>query len=214
MKNQAAGIRRRQCEDWKKGKIQPVPGKDSIVVPRENDKDLIYQRTMENLVYAVRDTNLKEVCAKKYQPKQVLREKGFVEATYLVGGMVTKDRYAIVSNHMHYQESYSPGVEGYYYCQTDSHYLCMDIYEYEGKKQILLLHLPETQNWKLFLDFDDQLYPGTGEIINRARKKFEETCLEAPILEANTPKWLRQCSFPVGMTVRGELFPLEDAPLF
>lgn len=184
------------------------------MAPTEYDKDLVYQRTMENLVYVVRDTNLKEGFLKKYQINQVIREKGFVEATYLIGGMITQDRYAILSNHMHYQESFSPGVEDYYFCQADGHYLCLDIYEYQGKRQILLLHLPETEVWKNFLDFDDQLYPGTGELIQRARKKFEETCLAPPILEVNTTKWLRQCSFPVGMTVRGELFPLEDAPLY
>lgn len=182
--------------------------------PINYDKTRVFKKTIDGLVYVIRDTNLKDVCSEKYQPNLLLREKAFVPASYLVGGMVTNDRYAILSNHMQFRQSFNSGVEGYYVCQADSHYLCLDVYEYKGKRQILLLHLPGYDGWKAFKDFKREDHPDYLEIIEKARKKFEETCLEPAILEANTAKWLRQCSFPVGMTIRGELFPLEDVPLY
>ena len=48
----------------------------------------------------VRDVNLNEELAAKYEPGQILMERGFVDATNKIGGMTTTHRYLILSQYM------------------------------------------------------------------------------------------------------------------
>ena len=58
------------------------------------------QQTCSNLTIYCRDANLPEEYMHKYKRGMVIRERGFVDATALCGGIVTNHRYMILSNQM------------------------------------------------------------------------------------------------------------------
>ena len=61
-------------------------------------------------------------------------------------GMVTSHRYAILSNHMGDFREYEHGTNWGLFVAKHSHFKVIDIYEYNGKTQILLLHLPDDKD--------------------------------------------------------------------
>ena len=75
-----------------------------------------------------------------------------------------------------------------------------------GKTQILLLHLPDDNRWKLFdnvkLNIEDQ-------IVEDSRKRFENKCLQDAVPELCTEEWLDRCAAPLGMDDNGNLFDLN-----
>ena len=106
---------------------------------------------MPGLTMYVRDVNLTDEIASKYQPGMIIMEKGFTDASNRVMGMVTSHRYAILSNHMGDFREYEHGTNwGLFVAKNNSHFKVIDIYEHNGKTQILLLHLPDDKRWKLF----------------------------------------------------------------
>ena len=73
--------------------------------------------------------------------REVVRNPAFTDATCRVGGMVTTHRYSILSNHMVDLVLAEHGTNwGLCIANRDSHFKVLDIYEHEGKTQILLLH--------------------------------------------------------------------------
>ena len=57
----------------------------------------------------VRDADLPPEIVAQYKVGEIIREKGFTDASCRVGGMVTSHRYAILSNHMGDFQSYEHG---------------------------------------------------------------------------------------------------------
>jgi hypothetical protein len=82
----------------------------------------------------------------------------------------------------------------------------LDIYNCGNKTQILLLHLPEDEDWKLFQNIVLSL---EGDLIKTSRERFENKCNEAPIPELATEEWLARCAYPLGMDDKGNFFELE-----
>ena len=79
--------------------------------------------------------------------------------------------------------------------QRDSHFLVLDIYKYNGKTKILLLHLPDDERWNLFKNVSINII---DEIIEDCKKRFENKCNLETIPELKTDEWLKRCSFPLG----------------
>lgn len=76
--------------------------------------------------------------------------KRFVDASHRVMGMITTHRYSILSNHMRDLRPFEHGTNwGLSVAPRDAHFKVLDVYTYGNKTQILLLHLPEDENWKL-----------------------------------------------------------------
>ena len=162
--------------------------------------------TFPGLQIFVRDVNLPSVCAEKYKPGMIIKERGFTDATPRVMGMVTTHRYAILSNHMHNISMFEHGTRwALHIGQRDSHYKILDIYEYKGKTQITLLHLPDDERWKMF---ENTVFDIEEKIIGMTRQRFENKCCAEPIPELSTPEWLDRCAFPLGMDENGNLFDL------
>ena len=82
----------------------------------------------------------------------------------------------------------------------------LDIYNCGNKTQILLLHLPEDEDWKLFQNIVLSL---EGVLIKTSRERFENNCNEAPIPELATEEWLARCAYLLGMDDKGNFFELE-----
>ena len=176
----------------------------------ESAEKAVYQKaaddTFPGLQMFVRDVNLPPVCAAKYRPGMIIRERAFTDASCRVMGMVTTHRYAILSNHMHDFGPFEHGTNwGLFVGQRDSHFKVLDIYECRGKTQISLLHLPDDEQWKLFekAEFDIE-----EKVIEMARQRFENKAFTEPIPELSNEKWLDRCRFPLGMDENGNLFEL------
>ena len=155
----------------------------------------------------VRDVNLDPVCAKQYKKDMIIMERGFTDASSRVMGMKTTHRFAILSNHMADFSVYEHDTcWGLFVAQSFSHFLVLDVYEYEGKTQILLLHLPNDKRWKMFRNIKCNVL---NDIIKDSRTRFENKCLKEPVAELVTSEWLERCSAPLGMDDYGNLFDLE-----
>ena len=171
----------------------------------------LYEKTINEILPSlsmyVRDVNLTPELAEKYEPQTIIMERGFTDASCRVMGMVTTHRFSILSNHMADFGKYEHGTNwGLFVARNNAHFKVLDVYEYQGRTQILLLHLPDDSRWKMFenvkLSVEDQ-------IIEDSRKRFENKSVQDPVPELITEEWLARCSAPLGMNAAGELFGLE-----
>ena len=179
--------------------------------PSSNDDyikkmESVINKTFPGLTMFVRDVNLPTDIAKKYVPGTIIREKGYVDTSHRVMGMITSHRYAILSNHMASFESMEQGTNwGLCVAKRDSRFKVLAVHEYCGKTLILLLHLPN-EDWKMFVNVNINI---EDEIIATSIERFEQKCNLEAIPELTTKEWLARCSFPIGMNDNGEFFELE-----
>ena len=162
--------------------------------------------TLSGLTMYVRDVNLNIVCAQTYQPGMIIQERGFTDASRRVLGMVTTHRFAILSNHMMDLSPLEHGT-GWGLCvaQAGSHFKVLDVYEMQGKTQILLLHLPNDDRWRMFENMTSDI---ENQIIELSRMRFKLKAFLEPIPELTTNEWLSRCADPLGMDDQGNLFEL------
>ncbi|GEM_PF-276774 len=164
-------------------------------------------KTFPGLTMFVRDVSLPDTIASKYKENMILREKGLTDTSFRVMGMSTTHRYSILSNHMRDLRFNEQTIKwGLCVATVDSYFKVLDIYQYGNKTQILLLHLPEDGDWKLF---QNVVFSLEGDLIKTSRERFESKCNEAPIPELATEEWLARCAFPLGMDGYGNFFKLE-----
>ncbi len=162
---------------------------------------------LSGLTMYVRDVNLPKRLAEKYVPDTIILERGFTDASSRVMGMKTTHRFAILSNHMGDLSAYEHGTNwGLFVAASSSHFLVLDKYEYHGKTQIILLHLPNDKRWKLFQNVKINFL---DDVVKDTRKKFENKCEQEVIPELATDEWLDRCSAPLGMDDEGNLFDLD-----
>lgn len=155
----------------------------------------------------VRDVNLPEKLANRYVPDTIIMERGFTDASSRVMGMKTSHRFSILSNHMADLSEFEHGTNwGLCVATSNSHFLILDKYEYHGKTQITLLHLPNDKRWNLFQNVKVNIF---DDIIKDTRNRFENKCELEVIPELETDEWLARCSAPLGMDDEGNLFDLE-----
>ena len=77
----------------------------------------------------VRDINLTPEEAACYQIGAVVRNPAFTDATCRVGGMVTTNRFSILSNHLFDLTKVEHGTNwGLHVANRDSHFKVLDIY--------------------------------------------------------------------------------------
>jgi len=184
-------------------------------VPESDDKDdvcvekleEVMNRTFSGLMMFVRDVNLPDNIAKKYIPGMIIREKAFVDASHRVMGMITTHRFGILSNHMAKFEEYEDGMNwGLCVANRDSHFKVLAVHEYSGKTLIVLLHLPNDDDWKIFQKIRSNI---EDDMASSAIERFENKCNLEPIPELTTERWLERCSFPIGVSDEGKYFELE-----
>lgn len=165
----------------------------------------IVKNAMSGIKIFIRDVNLNDNFIEKYVEGMIIREKGFCDASWKLGGMVTNCRYMILSNHMVDFRNYENGTNwGLFVGQKDSHFKVLNKFEYKGKTQILLLHLPDDESWKMFENIDLR----DDEIIDNSNQLFKKYC-ELPVInELASDEWIKRCSFPLGLDDDGNLFEL------
>ncbi|HHU08207.1 MAG TPA: hypothetical protein GXZ59_07690 [Clostridiaceae bacterium] len=173
------------------------------------DLDLVAETindTLPSLTMYVRDVNLDAKIAAMYKPGMIIREPGFTDASSLNMGMITTHRYAILSNHMSdFAEFKHEKDWGLFVAERDSHFKVLDVYEFEGRIQILLLHLPDDNRWRLFeqivIDIEE-------ELVSTGRVHFESSSLLAPVAALTSRDWLNRTLNPLGISDEGEIFEL------
>ena len=159
---------------------------------------------LPGLTMYVRDVDLDETCAKMYIPETILLERGFTDASSRVKGMKTTHRISILSNHMADLSDFEHGTEwGLYVANHHSHFKVLDVYQYQGKTQILLLHLPDDERWKIFQSVKISI---EEQLIEDSRKRFENKCTQDVIPDLAAQEWLDRCRQPIGMDTDGNLF--------
>lgn len=201
------------ADDWNASarKDSQDPAETKSIIPEDFDSD--YYTKLANSLYPgimmfARDINLDPALAAKYVPDMIIREKGFTDATSRFMGMVTTHRYVILSNHMADLSPMEHGTNwGLCVANLNAHFKVLGTVVHEGKTGIFLLHLPDDDTWKEFrkvkFSMDDQLF-------EMAVERFKAKCTGPVVPELAAEAWLDRCAWPIGMTIHGELFPLED----
>ena len=156
----------------------------------------------------VRDVDLPQKLIERYKPGTIIQERGFVDATARVGGMVTNCRYCILSNHMANLGLFERDTNWQLHvAQHHSHFKVLGVHTYQDKTAIFLLHLPNDDTWKLYKTVEINL---DQQLLEDCIRRFEYKCIQKPIPEVTDRKWLDRCVFPVGMGDSGEFWPIED----
>jgi hypothetical protein len=138
-------------------KLFSTPDGEPIDVDVKNPESVAYmvcQATYENTGLFVHDINLPEEFAQKYEIGALIKERGFVDMTNKIGQMTTSHRYAIISNHVGNLSQFEHGTNwGLHTAASGSKFKVLDVYEFKGKTQILLLRLIENLE-DFFVDND------------------------------------------------------------
>ncbi len=161
--------------------------------------------TCSKLVLFVRDTNLPYEITHKYHKGMIVKERGFVDATALRGGMVTAHRYMILSNHMPMVPT--PDKQwALCIANKDSRFLVLGKGKCDGKRVTVLLHL-HNDSWQLFKSIDVSFSQG---LLNKCFDDFVKCIAQPPIASVTSQEWLARCQFPVGMSDDGVFFSIDD----
>ena len=162
---------------------------------------MVVQSTLVGSSRYVRDIDLSDELAGKYEPGQILTEKAFVDASSRIGGMATSHRYLILSQFMadfsRFEEETNWGL---HVANRGSRFKVLDVYTVADKTQILLLQLPDG-----FEGVFENRTDVEEEFIERERENFKND-LEKDVIDDLTGVWLERCSFPIGMSDEGEFY--------
>ncbi|MDO4680138.1 MAG: hypothetical protein Q4A55_02570 [Aerococcus sp.] len=185
---------------------------DEVEEIEDDLEDLLFTITYDGKGLFARDLNLTEAQAEQYKPGLIIREKDFTDATSRFEGMITSHRMTIISDNMFDIPTIEEGRNlGWHISDRNAYYKVLDVYEYQGKTQILLLHLPEDYHWKYFKDHSFDI---EAEFIDETRKQFEKKALGTIPGELTTQEWMDTCKQPLGLTeketLRGLGIPIEE----
>ena len=166
--------------------------------------DKIDKENFKDLAFFYRDTNLNEKLISKYKIGSIINERGFCDMSYKSGGLTGNLRFLIASNNGKDLSLIDPEVSqyGFILLQSDSFFKILDVFRLEDKTQILLLNIAED----LIDYFRDNNSIDEKDIIDFARKDFNEK-INDPIIEAlDSEYWKERTNKPVGM------FPFSMEP--
>jgi len=164
--------------------------------------------TFGNLISFARDTDLEVGLAKKYIPGLIIREPGYTDVSYKIGGMVTSHRYFILSNYMKDFSAFDKESKwGLCVATPNARYKVLGTYSIGGKTAIFLLHLPEDGDlWKIVKESSILL---ETVLLKKAVLQFKYTYNLPSVPELTTEEWLNRCAKPLGIDDNGDFFALE-----
>lgn len=165
----------------------------------------LLEETFSGVGFFYRDTDVADELLSNYHPGMTVKERAYVDCSYLSGGLAAKHRYLIITSKardLHamagMNRKYGPAI-----IMRDSFFKVLDVHQLRGHSQITLLHLPE----ELVERFTSTKLIGPEKrLAEAARKEFEENLRKSPCPYLTDPYWLDRVSFPIGMSDEGELF--------
>ena len=169
---------------------------------RQSAEFMVIQSTFSNASRYVRDVNLDEKLAEKYEAGQIITERAFVDASSHIGRMITSHRYLILSSYMVDFSKFEDGTDwGLHVANKDSRFKVLDVFTHEGKTQIALLQLPQG-----FEGVFEEHTDIEEEFVEEIRQDFIKT-FDMDVVESLADDiWLQRCGFPLGMSDEGEFF--------
>lgn len=180
---------------------------DSEELPRWYVQRVCNDTTM-GIGLFVRDCDLSPEAVARYSPGTILREPGYTYATNRIGGIPTSHRVSILSNHMLDlgADAADPRTRDCGICMADrgSRFKVLDVYEKDGKTQILLLHLMDDERWRAYMNSADD---GSGANVSGARSLFDKACGEDAVEAVSSEEWLDLMSSPIGLDAGLEPWP-------
>ena len=118
--------------------------------------------------------------------------------------MFKSHRFSILSNRYRNISEFEHGTNwGLSICQRDSHFKVLDLYKYEDKVQILLLHLDE--NWEYFQNIETNI---EQDLISDCQSRFEKKVNTDIIKELSSDSWYDRLKYPIGVREDGTYFPM------
>ncbi|KQO29871.1 hypothetical protein ASF10_05010 [Flavobacterium sp. Leaf82] len=164
----------------------------------------IYNETFSGLKLFYRDTNLTEDIISNYKIGQIIQEKGFTDMSSISGGLDGNLRYLIASAHPKDLSKFNPdsAKNGHFLLDSIAYFKVLDIYKIENKTQIFLLNIPDN-SLTLLKNSTSNL---EEEIIEKARKKFNDKINLPLVPELQTENWKQRTKSPIGIDENGKLF--------
>lgn len=163
----------------------------------------IMNSTFGGLAIFCRDLDLDESLIAKYQPNQILQERGFTDVTHKIGGFGKNCRYLVASSKGKDLSMFSQNPElGHIVIQSGAFFKVLDIQQEDGKTQILLLNIPQ-EGVSIFgtskINLEDQ-------IVEKGIEVFKKHIASDPLKELQSKDWVERTSFPIGMNQEGVFF--------
>lgn len=165
--------------------------------------------TFSGLAIFCRDLDLEEHLVSKYQPHQIIMERGFTDVSHKIGGMTKNCRYLVASSQGRDLPMFSQNPElGHIMIQSGAFYKVLDIQKQNGKTQILLLNIPK-EGVAIFgrsrINLEDQ-------IVEKGLEIFRKTLTSDPVEALQTQEWIHRTSLPLGMDNEGVFFLATPPP--
>ncbi|KQB41024.1 hypothetical protein [Flavobacterium aquidurense] len=164
----------------------------------------IYNETFSGLKLFYRDTNLTEDIISNYKVGQIIQEKGFTDMTSMGGGISENTRYLIASAHAKDLSKFNldSAKNGHFLLDTIAYFKVLDIQKINNKTQVFLLNIPDN-SLTLLKNSTSNL---EEEIIEKARKKFNDKINLPLIPELLTENWKERTKSPIGIDENGKMF--------
>lgn len=164
----------------------------------------IYNETFSGLKLFYRDTNLTEAIISNYKIGQIIQEKGFTDMSSMGGGLWGNTRYLIASAHAKDLSKFNPdsAKNGHFLLDTIAYFKVLDIQKIDNKTQVFLLNIPDN-SLTLLKNSTSNL---EEEIIEKARKKFNDKINLPLVPELQTENWKERTKSPIGIDENGKLF--------
>lgn len=166
----------------------------------------IFNQTFPGLALLYRDVELSNDLISKYKVGQIIHERGFTDASRFGGGPTAKLRYLIASAYGRDLSMFDPNAAkfGMIIISSGAYFKVLDVYEKDGKTQILLLNIPET-GIELFSSTTTNV---EQQVVEKGRRSFDEKINAEPIMTLLTDEWKERTQFPIGMDDKGIFFDL------
>ena len=172
-----------------------------------NKYEKLVHEVFTQLTMYVRDVNLSPQYFQQYKVGMVIREPGFIDASNCIAGMHTTHRFTILSNRMRPLTKFEREMGwGLHTSGANAYFKILDIYEVNGKTQIVLLHLLDDYRWRFFQNEESSL---EADIVLDLREKFKQALLKEEIPELSSEEWLKRCAKPLGLNEAGQLIDVN-----
>ena len=181
-----------------------------LALQREDSDALgkLWKQTFSGVGFFYRDADLEDRVLEKYTPGMIVQERGYVDCSYLAGGLAARHRYLIITSQagdLHalagMDPRYGPAI-----IQRAGFFKVLDVYGLRGHAQITLLHVPEELVGHLRTR---ELNEMEKEMVEAARANFEENLAKPAVSALMEAEWLERTAFPLGMSEEGDLFHEE-----